>query len=339
MRIKSLTQYRSVWMSVAILWIVLFHLPHPAPYSVFDFVALPGYCGVDIFVFASGLGCYSAYCRTPDPIAFMSRRSSKILPMFLTFMAVWLPYKLYFNDLTLNVALANLFSVQSLVNPNLGFNWYLSAMWIFYLLTPYFFAIVNKIRNKTQFFFVFLLVFAFTLSFWKDDALIILASRFPIFFLGMCLGHINNIDLSLNRVHAFFLGVFFVLGWILLFYFSARHLSDMWIHGLAWYPFILVTPGLCAGISYLCKIIHPTRIGSLIIRLFSFIGQHTFEIYLIHIFLFDIYLNNLIPSGVLPDRRLYWLFCLLLIIPCCFILHGLTALVILFQRRVRNLQR
>ena len=339
MRIKTLTQYRNIWMGVAILWIVLFHLPHHEPYSLLEYLVLPGYGGVDIFLFASGLGCYAAYHRKPDPIAFISRRASKILPTFLTFMAFWLAYKLRFSNLTIHAALGNLFFVQGIVNLNPSFNWYPSAMLVFYLLTPYFFAAINHIRNKKQFLLLFLLVFSFTLSFWNNETLIILASRFPIFFLGMYLGRMNQSDLSLNRFHFMLLGFSFILGWVLLFYFAACHTYNMWIHGLAWYPFILIAPGMCSGISLLCNALQSRRIGSLIVRVFSFIGQHTFEIYLIHIFLFDIYLNNLIPAGIFPDRRLGWLCCLLLIIPCSFALHGLTALASRLYQHFRSFRQ
>lgn len=57
MIIKDIFKYRSMWMALAIILVVLYH-------RGFDLINFPilnqiqslGYCGVDIFIFSSGLG-------------------------------------------------------------------------------------------------------------------------------------------------------------------------------------------------------------------------------------------------------------------------------------------
>lgn len=53
---KKLTQYRNIWIALAILWVVFFHSELKYDSSLLNYIKLIGYGGVDIFVFASGLG-------------------------------------------------------------------------------------------------------------------------------------------------------------------------------------------------------------------------------------------------------------------------------------------
>ena len=80
----------------------------------------------------------------------------------------------------------------------------------------------------------------------------------------------------------------------------------LWDYGLWWYPFILITPGLCLSISYVCNKLYKIRMGQLVVELIQKIGKHSFEIYLIHIFYFEC-LNYVIRKGYISDRIAVWL--------------------------------
>ena len=58
MTIKETIRFRSVWMILAMLWIILFHSELSFEFEVFKYIKTIGYGGVDIFLFASGIGCY-----------------------------------------------------------------------------------------------------------------------------------------------------------------------------------------------------------------------------------------------------------------------------------------
>ena len=77
MTLKEAIKYRKIWMGFAILWIVFFHFGYklPDPFSV---IQSSGYSGVDIFFFASGIGCYLSYSRDKNAAAFLKRRFIKI---------------------------------------------------------------------------------------------------------------------------------------------------------------------------------------------------------------------------------------------------------------------
>ena len=58
MKTKDYFQYRSVWMGVAIIFIVFFHSEMTFDNIIVETIREFGYGGVDIFQFVSGIGCY-----------------------------------------------------------------------------------------------------------------------------------------------------------------------------------------------------------------------------------------------------------------------------------------
>jgi len=124
-------------MALAILLILLYHNKGALPEGLLKQAAGLCYVGVDIFFFASGVGCFFSYLRERDPAAFLRRRAERILPVYLPFILVWLVIEAAGGGLTLPAALANLFGVQGFLAGTPAFNWYVSGMWLSYLLTPW----------------------------------------------------------------------------------------------------------------------------------------------------------------------------------------------------------
>ena len=61
---RNLTKYRNVWMALAALWILYYHVSLPTfGCALLHTAKNYGYGGVDIFVFASGLGCYHSLTK------------------------------------------------------------------------------------------------------------------------------------------------------------------------------------------------------------------------------------------------------------------------------------
>ena len=82
---KDLLRFRNVWLGIAMIWIVLFHIPIEWPIKVLDFIINLGYAGVDICLFASGIGCYYSLTSNSDVGVFIKRRLNRIMPMYLIF--------------------------------------------------------------------------------------------------------------------------------------------------------------------------------------------------------------------------------------------------------------
>ena len=105
---KKILSYRSVWMALAALWVVYHHISLTPPCEFLQVLKSCGAGGVDIFVFASGLGCYHSLKKNPDTLIFIKKRLIKIvlptisvsrLGSFLTAYA-WVPRCRVWSPLT-----------------------------------------------------------------------------------------------------------------------------------------------------------------------------------------------------------------------------------------------
>ena len=72
---KVFIKYRSVWMGIAIIWIVFYHYSLCPDIAFIREIINNGYGGVDIFVFASGLGCYYSLKKESDSYMFLKNAS------------------------------------------------------------------------------------------------------------------------------------------------------------------------------------------------------------------------------------------------------------------------
>ena len=73
MKINGIIKYRSVWMAIAILWVILFHATVTIDNTALSFIKEIGYGGVDIFFFASGLGCFYSLSKNSNINEFLKR--------------------------------------------------------------------------------------------------------------------------------------------------------------------------------------------------------------------------------------------------------------------------
>lgn len=87
-KIKDICSYRNLWMGIAIVWVMLFHSSLLVAYPM-DFLKNIGYGGVDIFFFASGIGCYYSFDKDKDAFGFITRRAKRILPTYFMFIIPW----------------------------------------------------------------------------------------------------------------------------------------------------------------------------------------------------------------------------------------------------------
>lgn len=322
MRLCTLNKHRSVWMGVAMLWIIFFHsglsVPNVLQISFFRGI---GYGGVDIFMFASGLGTYFSYTKDYDATAFMQRRLARLAPVYLPFIFIWIFYKFMQGTYPIKAAIGNIFAVQGFTGLNNEFNWYITGLLVVYTLAPFFSGLIDKI-NKPQIFFSFLLVLLImSIPFWKSQSTIIV-TRIPIFVIGMYFAKLSkNDEKKLTGKLAVALVGIMLIGFMLLKFFFVKYPDYLGTHGLYWYPFILITPGLCILISVLVEITWKIKLAKRFFKILEKVGEYSFEIYLIHIFCFDVYHNCLIPAEILPRSNWSVFLVLLSVIPLCLLLR------------------
>ena len=226
-------------MGFAILWVIFFHFGYKPP-DPLAALQSSGYSGVDIFFFASGIVCYLSYSRDKNAAAFIKRRFIRIMPTYFVFIVIWCTYKVITDGMDFTTVLGNIFCVQYLTGKDGSFNWYFGAMWIFYLLTPYFVAVADKIKKPAGCVLFCLLLVLFSFPFWNVKALIIIVTRLPVYFLGMYLAKRSQV--SDDKISLKFMLIATVLSIISMAAFIVCYFKlhdELWNYGLWWYPFII----------------------------------------------------------------------------------------------------
>ena len=324
MQLKTLCKYRSIWMGVAIVLVMLYHSEIEAPNMLLTMLVRRGYCGADIFVFASGLGMYFSYTRDHAPLAFMKRRLARLAPVYVPFIIGWGICRALVRSFPINAMIGNLLGIQSLTGLGNGFNWYISALLIFYLLTPYLSEWIEK-RDKPYAFLLFVgFLMLVTAAFWESGSLILVA-RLPIFGVGMCFAKLSQDEKNrLTGGLALLLAASTIAGVCLLNACYTDYFQHLASYGLYWYPFILIVPGLCLFISVLAHAGQAFRVTRALFFLLQKLGDYSFEIFLTHIFCFEICTSQRL-AGIFPTGYAGTLLMMLLVIPMSLLLHACSV--------------
>lgn len=79
-----------------------------------------------------------------------------------------------------------------------------------------------------------------------------------------------------------------IIGLAMAYYFMKLQVRfDLWHYGLWWYPFLLVAPGMSLDLGFLGDFLSKYKPTQLLVKLISAFGNASFEIFLIHIFIFE----------------------------------------------------
>lgn len=322
---KELLKYRNVWLGCAMIWIVWYHSKLNPTLDILKYIKGLGYGGVDICLFASGVGCYFSLNKDTDVYSFMKRRFLRLMPTYWVFIIVWLLFKGVTEKLTAQAILGNFLGIHSFIGLEVAFNWYISAIILFYILAPFLKCVAQKtstIQHKTL---VIILLVIISIPFWNVNEYIVIVTRIPIFYIGMLFANFCISEkIITKRILLFFVGSM-VVGFLMLVLFWTRYNNFLWNYGFYWYPFILITPGLCIMVSYIMYFLDKSR-GNKIILLLDRIGQYSFEIYLVHILVFDVIEYMISPMEVLPDTFLVWVLAVVCIALCCIVLRFVSTL-------------
>ena len=267
--IDSLNKYRSYFMGVSMLAVILFH----AYFSWGGlFVFKYGFIGVDIFLFLSGYGLCFSYNKNTI-WKFWKRRFKRIMPQYIVYALI--ATILGFTLSNRNVSVWDLFcNITTLSYYDVGgwfIDWYLAALVIFYVLFPLLYSIVNL---KT---FIILLISACLFFMFYDTndiewKYICFLARIPIFCLGIVLYRIFVTPPTRDSLRQFSLLIVTIvcLGLFLLLIniFDFIDISKFFVTSL-------FTPVFIVIICWLRKFL-PIRI----IRIVEFLGVESLMIYL-----------------------------------------------------------
>lgn len=304
MSIKKMITYRDVWMGAAMLWVMLYHSGIDLYINQLNFIKGIGYGGVDVFIFASGVGNYYSYMRDTEPLSFMQRRLKRLLPSYIPFILVWCLVEAIHSNLSLTEIIGNIFMVQGFSIRGISFNWYITLLLLCYTLTPYLATYIDGHGIKKNLILICLILLISTV-FWKDGKFIVTATRLPIYVIGMLAAKYS--DKTIERKHIIIGTVLFLFNVALLYLLHKYSEEVIWDYGLFWYPFIFIAPFFCYVISVICAFIEAGKIKTpIVIKGLKTIGLYSFELYLIHSYLFN-YIKLFLPKLGLIVNNLLWI--------------------------------
>lgn len=312
----ALSKHRGELMGIAIILIVLFHVPLPRA-SVFFGVKRMGNIGVDIFFFLSGIGLWYAWCKNPDTLHFYKRRLLRILPAWLTVStAFYLPDFMgprrfsstpadLIGDITINWDFWR--------HDELTF-WYIPATLALYLIAPLY---MRMIRKNPAWTIMPVLMMAWCVAVQYIPPvhsavghIEIFWSRIPVFLTGIVIGRLvkeqHTLPHAALRVMAATAAVLLTMCiWL-----------EQAVHGrfpifLERMMYIPLTVAACMLLAHYLE-----RLPAMARTALTFTGSISLEIYLLH--------SHFILARIQPMGLGYWVtfaLCMAITLPAAWLLH------------------
>ncbi len=324
---KTFFSFRSVWMLIAIIWIVVFHSFYNFKNPVLNFINNIGYGGVDVFFFASGIGCFFSLKKDSDIVSFIKRRAKNILPMYLIFLIFFIAYYKSFRTVTLVEIIGNITGLGFTDGLKNQFNWYIFGIWACYFLAPFFVRLSERVTGAWGRIAVIsvLLFFSFTFFGHTGKSMLLFWSRLPIYFIGVCFAEFSTRSKGLSLKFVSVMLALSVAGYALMALSFYKYTAYLWSYGLWWYPFILIVPGICIVISFVCQFVSKTPL-KVLVNFTKFLGNYTLPVFLTHLLIIKIY-EAAISKGRLPGGALGLLLFILCTVSCSYILVELERFV------------
>jgi len=276
MDLSLISKYRTQLMGIAIIWVMLFHSGIFFSSPVLMFIKKIGFGGVDIFIFLSGLGIFFSLDKNDDIKNFYKKRAFRILPYYIPIVVIVSLYY-YFNDKWDFIGVvSNIFMLSYWLDLKERFDWYIPALFVLYLCSPFIFKFLKKNIVLTS-----SIIIAFCIIIWyfiygtRFSYLTAFFARIPLFIMGMCYANYykNNLDKKFNGKQIILLLSYFVccVG-ILIFLTRFRTHSDNYL-----IFFNLTIPCICLFVAYLFSFLKNYRYPVL-----TFMGTYTLTLYIFH---------------------------------------------------------
>ncbi len=336
MKPQAILKFRNAWLGIAMICIMWYHTDFEYSIAVLEFLKKLLYGGVDIFIFASGVGCYYSLSKNSDILEFDKRRFKRFFPTYWCFLIFWFIFKALSDGITFTAVLGNILGVQKLTTQPHVFNWYVSAILLFYILAPHFKSFVDANSSKVKQVLVVTVLILLSIPFWGSNAFTVIVSRIPIFYIGMLFGKRCMSGKEFTRKEFAVYSVGAVVGGAMLLVSVVFFESYLWSHALYWYPFIFATPFLCVLISYMMNFINKFKALAWIEKFLSVVGKYSLELYFVHILVIHS-AKYMIAQGMIEKSNLVYYVCILLIPIACVALNLFTKGVLKLCGKIKTL--
>lgn len=286
--LELLSKYRTQLMGVAIMGILMFHSRLPIEFhTLYAFVFNNGFVGVEMFFLLSGFGIFFSINKSTSIKEFYKKRVLRILPYYL-------PIVLLFSIIAM---LAGFWSVADTINNllmigfwlNHGFwhifDWYVPAIILLYIITPFFFSIYKKNKVTIMLVFCLLPISLVVCNNWivnlNLDYLYLFLCRAPLYFVGFGLADFlrkhKNYIFPTYTVILFILILLVGISLLAYWYISSQNWSEYTVYGREMLTcLVLVFPG-CMLLTYILS-----RLKNYKYPILTFFGTYTLSLYIFH---------------------------------------------------------
>ena len=313
-----LSRYRAPVYGLAMLWIMFFHGLRPFMSTALDKraafltgVVERGSCGVDMFLFLSGICLYFSMQRQPDVKAFYQRRLVRIVvPLLLIDGAYWGYTCLYAKGDVL--AFVKNLSQLSFWCDGYALTWFIALLLPLYAIYPWIYRHVllkNNKRGSKILLGICLFIYA---GCWMMDhgtpAMHVWFShteiawtRIPVFLLGCVCDRAVYEDRAMDRKILFVTFLCLLYG---LFFMNNKFSLTRYYR----IPFLLIGPSVVVWSSILFSILRNRVLD----RLFAFVGDRSLELYLAHVPLQKLTIGMAMYAGAdkVANYHRYILYCI-----------------------------
>ncbi len=197
MKISKISTHRAPLMGFAMIMIIIFHTDIIYPHWL-DLIKNFGDFGVNLFFAISGFSMCYAWKKNPDTKIFLKNRLLRILVYVLPISILWNLFAIAIKETTIASAVLKILTLQYWIDGNL-FQWFVSAIIIFYLITPLWMKLYDRSRNLC--FVVTLLIILISCiiaSFGMFNHTEGFVFRIPAYFIGLVLGKIVTREKELS---------------------------------------------------------------------------------------------------------------------------------------------
>jgi len=281
--IYLLSKYRNMLMGIAIFEVMLGHvvswLEISYPNAILGFVIARMYYTVHTpgFLLLSGLGLYYSFSKNNDVSSFYLRRMQRMWLPFMIIAAV------FYAVILLKEGAFNIVSYLGLVTA-LGYwfgdtnMWYIALSIILYAIFPVAYKWM-KINWKlhTIIIVVFTLLLGYLLNTFVPsyfEKVFLAIPKIPMFFVGVYIGYLikENVKVNLPRM-----GILCLI--VSIFFFGLSRIN----HFFMYYSDLALFPTTIWIVAYLYSKLENFKIIQCLIKIWSWFGKYTLELYVLHL--------------------------------------------------------
>lgn len=294
---ESLSKYRNVLMGLQIIFILVFHFTEDCKIYDVRYSGLISWfynyirsSGVDIFLLLSGFGLYFSWKRNSDLRTFYKKRLVRVLvPYLIVAVPAWIWYDIFEMEKGVRAVFVDLTFVTFFTEGQKWF-WYISMIVLCYLVFPYFFRIVEQAEERTteQMRVLFLCLMATVLTvmfelYHQDlyENINVALTRFPAFFFGILLG---KTSFEKREMPVWKVWVWFVLSYLMLGFLDMKDKTIIRVYAAAFFN-LCICFVLIIVLEYMSirKSNILRQLCGLFVKITSWFGKYTLELYLVHV--------------------------------------------------------